>query len=411
MKEEALITSRRGFIGGVSAAALLSETTSASAQKKYDDGANDKEIKIGHFCPYSGPASAYGVIGKGHEAYWKAVNDAGGINGRMVRFVTRDDGYNPAKSVEVTRELVEQEKVLCLFNTLGTPTNTAIHKYVNQKKVPHLYVSTGATKWGNPKDFPWSMGFQPDYRTEGVIYAKHALANVKDPKFGVLMQNDDFGKDYWDGIKEGLGKDAVKGVKLVTYEVTDPTVESQIIQLKDSGANVLLNISTPKFAAQSIRAMVNIGWKPAHYLTNVSVSVASVMKPAGFENSQGILSSSYIMDPTDKQWENHEDIKAWRAWMSKYMPNADQGDVNYAFAYAVSSLMKETLKKCGDDLTRANVMRQAANFKNQRIPMVLPGITINTSPTDYYPIQAIQLARFKGESWELFGDVLHAESS
>lgn len=406
-----MITNRRGFLGGVSAAALLAAPAVVRAQKKYDDGATDKEIKIGHFCPYSGPASAYGVIGKGHEAFWKAVNDQGGINGRMVRFVTRDDGYNPAKSVEVTRELVEQEKVLCLFNTLGTPTNTAIHKYVNQKKVPHLYVSTGATKWGNPKEFPWTMGFQPDYRTEGIIYAKHALANVKDAKVGVLMQNDDFGKDYWDGIKEGLGKDALKNVKLVTYEVTDPTVESQIIQLKDSGSNVFINISTPKFAAQSIRAMTNIGWKPAHYLTNVSVSVASVMKPAGFENSQGILSSSYIMDPTDKQWANHEDIKAWREWMTKYMPNADQGDVNYAFAYAVSSLMKETLKKCGDELTRANVMRQPANFKNQRIPMVLPGITISTSSTDYYPIQAIQLARFKGDSWELFGDVLHAESS
>ncbi len=297
-----MITSRRGFVGGVSALALLSGSSVAFAQKKYDNGASDSEIKLGHAGPYSGPASAYGVIGKGIEAYWKSVNDAGGINGRKVKFVTLDDGYSPAKTVEVVRQLVEQEKVLCLFNTLGTPSNTAIQKYMNQKKVPQLYVATGASKWGKPKEFPWTMGYQPDYHTEAVIYAKHVLANIKDAKVGVLMQNDDFGKDYVEGFKEGLGKDADKViVKHVTYEVTDPTVESQIIQLKDSGANVFFNISTPKFAAQAIRKAVEIGWKPAQYMTNVSASVASVMKPAGFENGQGIITAAYLKDPTDKR--------------------------------------------------------------------------------------------------------------
>jgi branched-chain amino acid transport system substrate-binding protein len=399
-------------VGGVSALALLSGSSVAFAQKKYDNGASDSEIKLGHAGPYSGPASAYGVIGKGIEAYWKSVNDAGGINGRKVKFVTLDDGYSPAKTVEVVRQLVEQEKVLCLFNTLGTPSNTAIQKYMNQKKVPQLYVATGASKWGKPKEFPWTMGYQPDYHTEAVIYAKHVLANIKDAKVGVLMQNDDFGKDYVEGFKEGLGKDADKViVKHVTYEVTDPTVESQIIQLKDSGANVFFNISTPKFAAQAIRKAVEIGWKPAQYMTNVSASVASVMKPAGFENGQGIITAAYLKDPTDKRWDDDAEMKTWRAWMDKYMPGANQGDANYIYAYSVSFLMHQTLAKCGDTLTHENVMKQAANFQKLRVPLLLPGITINTSPTDYYPIQSVQLQRFKGESWDLFGDVMSAEGS
>ena len=398
-------------MGGVSTAALLSASGAAFAQKKYDDGATDKEIKIGHTNPYSGPASSYGVIGKGIEAYWKSVNDAGGINGRMVKFISLDDGYSPPKTVEVVRQLVEQDKVLCTFNTLGTPTNTAIHKYMNQKKVPMLFVATGASKWGKPKEFPWTMGFQPDYHTEGVIYAKHMLSTVKDAKVAVLMQNDDYGKDYWEGFKEGLGKEAGRVVKHVTYEPTDPTVDSQVIQLKDSGANVLFNISIPKFAAQSIRKAAEIGWKPVHYLNNVSASVATVMKPAGFENSQGILTAAYLKDPTDKQWDDSADMKAWREWMTKWMAGANQSDASYVFAYAVSSLMHETLKKCGDNLTRENLMRQAANHQKLALPLLLPGITVNTSPTDYYPIQAVQLARFKGESWELFGEVMSAESS
>jgi len=392
--------------------ALLSGSRAAFAQKKYDNGASDTEIKLGHCGPYSGPASAYGVIGKGIEAYWKSVNDAGGINGRKVNFVTLDDGYSPAKTVEVVRQLVEQDKVLCLFNTLGTPSNTAIQKYMNQKKVPQLYVATGASKWGRPKEFPWTMGYQPDYHTEAVIYAKHILANIKDAKVGVLMQNDDFGKDYVDGFKEGLGKDAGNVIaKLVTYEVTDPTVESQIIQLKDSGANVFFNVATPKFAAQAIRKAADISWKPAQYMTNVSASVSSVMKPAGFDNGQGIITAAYLKDPTDKRWEDDAEMKTWRAWMDKYMPGANQGDANYVYAYSVSFLMQQTLAKCGDTLTHENVMKQAANFQKLRVPMLLPGITVSTSPTDYYPIQAVQLQRFKGETWDLFGEVMAAEGS
>ncbi|GEP54473.1 ABC transporter substrate-binding protein [Reyranella soli] len=404
-------TNRRTFVGGLSAAAVLSGSRSAFAQKKYSDGATDKEIKIGHTNPYSGPASSYGVIGKCIEAYWKSVNDRGGINGRRINFITLDDGYNPSKTVECVRQLVEQDKVLCTFNTLGTPTNTAIHKYMNQKKVPMLFVATGASKWGKPKEFPWTMGYQPDYHTEAVIFAKHILANVKDPKIAVLMQNDDYGKDYWEGFREGLGKEAGRVVKHVTYEVTDPTVDSQTIQLKDSGANVFFNISIPKFAAQSMRKAADIGWKPAIYLNNVAAQVTTTMKPAGFENVQGVITAAWLKDPTDHQWDNDEEMKAWRDWMAKYMPGANLGDVNFNYACSVSCLMEQTLKKCGDELTHENLMKQAANHQKLRVPGLLPGITVSTSPTDFYPVQAVQLQRFKGESWELFGEIMHAESS
>jgi branched-chain amino acid transport system substrate-binding protein len=390
---------------------VLSGSRSAFAQKKYSDGATDKEIKIGHTNPYSGPASSYGVIGKCIEAYWKSVNDRGGINGRRINFITLDDGYNPSKTVECVRQLVEQDKVLCTFNTLGTPTNTAIHKYMNQKKVPMLFVATGASKWGKPKEFPWTMGYQPDYHTEAVIFAKHILANVKDPRIGVLMQNDDYGKDYWEGFREGLGKEAGRVVKHVTYEVTDPTVDSQTIQLKDSGANVFFNISIPKFAAQSMRKAADIGWKPAIYLNNVAAQVTTTMKPAGFENVQGVITAAWLKDPTDHQWDNDEEMKAWRDWMAKYMPGANLGDVNFNYACSVSYLMEQTLKKCGDELTHENLMKQAANHQKLRVPGLLPGITVSTSPTDFYPVQAVQLQRFKGESWELFGEIMHAESS
>jgi branched-chain amino acid transport system substrate-binding protein len=404
-------TNRRTFVGGLGAATMLSGSRVAFAQKKYDDGATDKEIKIGHTNPYSGPASSYGVIGKCEEAYWKSVNDRGGVNGRMIKFITLDDGYSPPKTVEMIRQLVEQDKVLFTYNTLGTPTNTAIHKYMNQKKVPMLFVATGASKWGKPKEFPWTMGYQPDYHTEAVIYAKHILANVKDPKVAVLMQNDDYGKDYWEGFKEGMGKEAGRIVKHVTYEVTDPTVDSQTIQMKDSGANVFFNISIPKFAAQSMRKAAEIGWKPVQYLNNVSGQVTTTMKPAGFENVQGVITAAWLKDPTDKQWDNDDEMKAWRAWMDKWMPGANQGDVNYVYAYSVSFLMEQTLKKCGDNLTRENLMKQAANHQKLRVPGLLPGITVTTSPTDFYPVQAVQLQRFKGESWELFGEILSAEAS
>ena len=402
---------RRGFVGGVSAATVLSSVTAYAQKGKYDDGATDTEIKIGHTNPYSGPASAYGVIGKAIDAYFKMVNDNGGINGRKVKFVTLDDGYSPPKTVEVVRQLVEQEKVLALFNTLGTPTNTAIHKYMNLRKVPQLFVATGASKWGKPKEVPWTMGWQPDYHTEAVIYARHILANVPDAKVAVLMQNDDYGKDYYEGLRDGRGKDVSRIVKHVTYEVTDPTVDSQVIQLKDSGANVFFNITTPKFAAQSIRKAAEINWKPAHYLNNVSASVASVMKPAGYENSQEIITASYLKDPTDKQWDDAPDMKAWREWMGKYNPGASLLDANNIYGHAVAFTMHKTLEQCGNELTRANVMKQAAHLQKLAVPLLLPGITVNTSEADFYPIQSVRLARFKGETWELFGDVMSNESA
>ncbi|MBN9089087.1 MAG: ABC transporter substrate-binding protein [Reyranella sp.] len=383
----------------------------AFGEKKYDMGATDTEIRIGHTNPYSGPASSYSTIGKLHQAYWKSVNEAGGINGRKINFISYDDGYQPPKTVEMVRKLVEEDRVLCTFNTLGTPCNTAIHKYMNQKKVPQLYVATGASKWGDPKNFPWTMGFQPDYHTEGIIYAKHMLGNVKDAKIGVLYQNDDYGKDYFNGLKDGLGKEAGRMVKVVTYEVTDPTVDSQIIQLKDSGANVFYNVSIPKFAAQAMRKAADLQWTPAQYMNNVAASVATTMKPAGFENVQGVLTAAWLKDPTDHQWDNEADMKEWRAFMGKNMPDANLSDASYVYAYCVATLMHITLKECGDVLTRENLMKQAANHRQLRLPGLLPGIAVTTSPTDYYPVQAVQLSRFKGETWELFGDVMHNEST
>jgi branched-chain amino acid transport system substrate-binding protein len=404
-------TNRRAFVGGMSAAALLSGYRVAFAQKKYDVGATDREIKIGHTNPYSGPASSYSIIGKSHQAYWKMVNEQGGINGRKINFISYDDGYQPPKTVEMIRKLVEEDQVLCCFNTLGTPCNTAIHKYMNQKKVPQLYVATGASKWGDPKNFPWTMGLQPDYHTEGVIYAKHILANVKDAKIGVLYQNDDYGKDYLNGIKDGLGKEVSRIVKAVSYEVTDPTVDSQIIELKDTGANVFYNVSIPKFAAQAMRKAAELKWKPVQYLNNVSASVGVTMKPAGLDNVQGVVTATWLKDPTAHQWDNEADMKEWRAYMAKYMPDANTSDGNYVYAYAAATLMRETLQKCGDNLTRENVMKQAASHHNFRLPGMLPGITVSTSATDFYPVQAVQLQSFKGDTWELFGDVMHNESS
>jgi branched-chain amino acid transport system substrate-binding protein len=395
------------LLAGAGALALALGTAPASAQKKYDEGASDTEIKIGNTNPYSGNASAYGTIGKAIDAYFKMVNEQGGINGRKITFISYDDGYAPPKTVEMVRKLVEEDKVLFVFQTLGTPPNTAIQKYLNGKKVPQLFVATGASKWGHYKENPWTMGFQPDYVTEAIIYAKHILANVKEPKIGVLMQNDDYGKDYYDGFRQGLGKDGEKLiVQLATYEVTDPTIDSQMIQLKNSGANVFFNISTPKFAAQAIKKAAEIGWKPAHYINNVSTSIATVMKPAGFENAQGIVSAYYLKDPTDPQYAGDKDFQAWKAFMQKYYPNGNLLDASNAYAYAASNLLHITLKQCGDDLTRANVMKQAANLKDVQLPMLLDGIKVNTSSSDFYPIQSVRMARFKGETWELFGDII-----
>ena len=400
-----LTISRRSMTAGVLGLAIAA--TPALAQKKYDEGASDTEIRIGQTMPYSGNASAYGAIGKTTEALFKMINDQGGINGRKVTFVTLDDGYSPPKAVELTRKLVEEDKVLFTFNQLGTPTNTAIHKYMNAKKVPHIFLATGASKWGNPKEFPWTMGWQPDYQTEGAIYAKHILANVKEPKIAILMQNDDYGKDYFNGFKAGLGKDNEKLiVQMSTYEVTDPTVDSQMIQLKNSGANVFFNITTPKFAAQAIKKAAEIDWKPAHYLNNVSASFASVFIPAGIEASQNIITALYQKDITDPQWDASPDVVAWKAFMGKYMPNANLKDQNHAYGYAVTNTLIQVLKQCGDDLTRENIMKQAASLKDFTPPMLIPGIKINTSATNFYPIRSVKLGKVKGNSLETFGDIL-----
>jgi branched-chain amino acid transport system substrate-binding protein len=404
-------TTRRTLLAGAAALAVAAASP-AFAQKKYDEGATDTEIKIGHTNPYSGNASAYGLIGKTIEAYFKMINDNGGINGRKINFISYDDGYAPPKTVEMVRKLVEEDKVLFVFQTLGTPPNTAIHKYMNQKKVPQLFVATGASKWGNPKEFPWTMGWQPDYATEAAIYAKHILETVKDPKIGILMQNDDYGKDYLNGFKAGLGKDNEKLiVQLATYEVTDPTVDSQMIQLKNSGANVFFNITTPKFAAQAIKKAAEIGWKPVHYLNNVSISVGAVLKPAGLEASQGIITAQYGKDPTDPQWAKDADMVAWNQFMDKYLPQGDKKSSFHTYGYSVSATLVEVLKKCGDNLTRENVMKQAASLKNLEIPLLLPGIKLNTSATDFYPIQSVQLARFEGETWKLFGKVISHDAA
>jgi branched-chain amino acid transport system substrate-binding protein len=401
---------RRKLLASAAAVGVMAAVRPGFAAGKYDDGASDKEIKLGGIHPQSGPASSYGTIGKAITGYFAKINAEGGINGRKVNYVDLDDGYSPPKTVEVARQLVEQDKVLGLFNSLGTPTNTAIQKYMNAKKVPHLFVATGASKWGHYKENPWTMGWQPDYATEGAIYAKYALANKPGAKIGILYQNDDYGKDYLEGFKKGLGAKTSQIVKEVSFEVTDPTVDSQIIQLKDAGADVFMNITTPKAAAQGIKKAAEIGWKPMHFLNNVSVSVGSVMKPAGFDNSQGIFTAAYLKDPTDPQWAGHQGYLEWVDWMKKYNAQGNLADANNVYGYTVAQTMVQALKQCGDDLTRANLMKQAANIKNLDLPMMLPGIKINTSPTDFYPIQSVQLARFKGETWELFGDVLSAES-
>jgi branched-chain amino acid transport system substrate-binding protein len=376
------------------------------AQKKYDPGANDKEIRIGNTNPYSGPASAYGTIGKSIAAYFKMVNDQGGINGRKVNFISYDDGYSPPRTVEMARKLVEQDEVLFVFQTLGTPSNTAIHKYMNMRKVPQMHVATGATKWNDPKNHPWTMGWQPNYQTEAQVYAKHILKTKPDAKIAVLYQNDDYGKDYLKGFKDGLGSKANLIVAEASYEVSEPTIDSQIVQLQSSGANVLFNITTPKFAAQAIRKAYDIGWKPVHYLNNVSNSVGSVLTPAGLEKSVGIISSAYLKDATDSRWANDPAITRWRDFMKKYYPDGNVADVFNVYGYTVAATLHQVLKQCGNDLTRQNVMKQAASMKGFRVDTLLPGITVQTGGSDYAPIEALQLERFNGKQWELFGEVI-----
>jgi len=397
-----LLAFLRATLAGMAALAM---SGAALAQKKYDPGADDKEIKIGAIHPYSGPASAYGTIGKAIGAYFNKVNDDGGINGRKLKWIDLDDAYNPAKTVEMARKLVEEDEALLVFNPLGTPSNTAIQKYLNQKKVPQLFVATGATKWGDPKNFPWTMGWQPTYSAEGRIYAQHILETKPNAKIAVLYQNDDYGKDYLKGFEDGLADKAkTMIVAKVTYEVTDPTVDSQMVTLKASGADVFFNITTPKFAAQAIKKAAEIGWKPVHYLNNVSSSVGSVLTPAGLDNSQGIITTAYIKDPTDPQWANDKGYQEWVAFMKKYMPQGNLADGFNVYGYTAAQGLVQVLKQAGDNLTRENVMKQAASL-DITLPMLLPGVNVKTGPDDFYPIEREQLQRFEGKTWVLFGKV------
>jgi branched-chain amino acid transport system substrate-binding protein len=393
------------------ATAFAASSGSALAQKKYDTGATDTEIKIGNIMPYSGPASAYGVIGKTEEAFFNKINAEGGINGRKIKFISYDDGYSPPKAVEQARKLVESDEVLVVFDPLGTPSNTAIQKYLNAKKVPQIFVATGATKWNDPKDFPWTMGWQPSYQSEAHIYAKFLLKQKPDAKIAVLFQNDDFGKDYLKGLKDALGAKTSMIIAEESYETSEPSIDNHIVKLKATGADVFISVTTPKFAAQAIKKIAEIEWKPMHIVSNVSASVGGVIKPAGFENSQGILSAAYAKDGADPQWDNDPGMKKFLAFLEKYYPDGNRLDASVVFGYGVAQTMVKVLEMCGDNLTRENVMKQAASLKDFSPDTLLPGVKINTSPTDFAPIEQLQMMRFKGEKWELFGDVLSGELS
>ena len=394
----------------IALALIATSTSGALAQKKYDTGATETEIKVGNIMPYSGPASAYGVIGKTEQAYFNKINAAGGINGRKINFVSYDDGYSPPKAVEQARKLVESDEVLLIFNPLGTPSNSAIHKYMNSKKVPQLFVATGATKWNDPQNFPWTMGWQPNYQSESRIYAKYLLKERPAAKIAVLYQNDDYGKDYLKGLKEGLGaKAATMMIAEESYETTEPSIDNHIVKLKATGANVFVNITTPKFAAQAIKKIAEIEWKPLHILNNVGASVGSVIKPAGFENSQGIISAAYLKDVSDPQWDHDAGMKEFLDFLAKDFPEGNKLDGSVMVGFGVAQTLVQVLKQCGDNLTRDNVMKQAASLKDFRTEVLLPGIKINTSPSDFAPISQLQLMRFQGEKWELFGDVLSSD--
>jgi branched-chain amino acid transport system substrate-binding protein len=396
----------------MSAVAVMISAGVAVAANRYDVGATNTEIKIGNIMPYSGPASAYGVIGHVEAAYFRKVNDEGGINGRKINFISYDDSYSPPKAVEQARKLVEDDQVLLIFNSLGTPSNTAIQRYMNEKKVPQLFVATGATKWNDPKHFPWTMGWQPSYQTEARIYASYILKNKPNAKIGVLYQNDDYGKDYLKGLTDGLGDKAKSMiVSEQAYDVSEPAVDSEMVNLKASGADVFVDFSTPKFAAQSIRKAAEIGWHPMFFLNNVSASVGSVLKPAGLDHAQGIISAAYLKDATDPEWKSDKDMKEWSAFMDKYAPDADKSDASTVYAYAVARTMVQVLKQCGNDLTRANVMKQAASLKNFDPGLLLPGITINTSASNFAPIAQLQLIRFNDQTWHRFGPIMGQAAS
>jgi branched-chain amino acid transport system substrate-binding protein len=382
----------------------------ALAQKKYDTGATDIEIKIGNIMPYSGPASAWSVIGRTEAAYFRKINAEGGINGRKINFISYDDAYSPPKAVEQARKLVESDEVLLIFGPLGTPSNTAIHRYMNTKKVPQLFVQTGATKWNDPHNFPWTIGWQPNYQSEARIYAKYILRERPNARIAVLYQNDDYGKDYLKGLKDGLGDRAASMiVGEDAYDLSETTIDSHVVKMKSLNADVFVDIGGPKFAAQAIRKAAEIGWKPLHFLNLVSTSIGAVIKPAGFENAQGIISVAYLMDPLDPQWKNDPGMKAFDEFLAKDFPEGNRADSLIVGGFNVAQTLVQVLKQCGDNLTRENVMKQAANLKDFRTTNLLPGITINTSPIDFAPIKQVQLRRFTGETWELFGPVLSSE--
>ena len=379
----------------------------ARAAKNYGPGVTDSEIKIGNTGPYSGPASSYGTIPKCETAYYNMINQQGGINGRKINFISYDDAYTPPKTVEMVRKLVEDDEVFITANSLGTPTNTAVWRYMNQHKVPQLFVGTGATKWDDPEGHPWTIGWQPNYQSEGRIYATYILKNKPDAKIGVLYQNDDFGKDYLKGVVDGLGDKAEAMVKVkATYETTDPTVDSQIIAMKAAGCDVIVNTAIQKFAAQAIRKVAQIEWRPLHILSGIGNSVAGTLKPAGFENCKDIVTDFFLKDPNDPQWKDDAGYKWWLGFMDKYYPQGDKADSSNAYAPSVAATVVHVLKACGDELTRENVMKQAASLHDLTAPMLLPGITINTSPTDFAPVKQVQMARFDGERWRLFGPLL-----
>ena len=401
---------QRAAVASVALAVLAAAGSAFAADKSYDAGANDTTIKIGNIMPYSGPASAYGIIGKTEAAYFRKINATGGITGRKIDFVSYDDAYSPPKAVEQARKLVESDEVLLIFNSLGTPSNSAIQKYMNAKKVPQLFVATGATKWNDPQNFPWTMGWQPSYQAESRIYAKWLLKEKPEAKIAVLYQNDDYGKDYLKGLKDGLGpKAATMIIAEESYETTEPTIDNHIVKLKSSGADVFMDIATPKFAAQSIKKFGEIEWKALHILNNVSASVGSVIKPAGFSNAQGIVSAQYLKDTTDPQWADDPGMKAYLDFMTKDFPEGDKLDNGTVVGFGVAQTLVQVLRQCGDNLTRENVMKQAASLRDFRTEVLLPGIAINTSATDFAPTSQLQLMRFKGERWELFGDVISAD--
>jgi branched-chain amino acid transport system substrate-binding protein len=412
MQREDVMKTKRAISTALAAAGLALASGLVWAAGQYGPGASDTEIKIGNTMPYSGPASAYGAIGKAETAYFAMINDQGGINGRMINFVSRDDSYSPPKAVELVRQLVEQDQVLLMFNPLGTPSNTAIQGYLNDNNVPQLFVATGADKWNDPKRYPWTTGWQPSYRIEARIYGRYILKNLPAAKIAVLYQNDDFGKDYLIGLREGLGDKADKMIVATqTYETTDPTVDSQIVALQGSGADVLLTAATPKFAAQAIRKVYDIGWKPTHFLTNVSISVKAVIQPAGTEKAVGIITAGYLKEPTDPQWQDTPEYKEWLAWMKKYNTSGNVADGNNAYGYSVAQTMVAVLKASGDNLTRENVMKQAASIHDEKLPMLLPGITVSTSANDFAPIKQMQLEKFDGTTWQLFGEVISGSGS